>query len=529
MRIVCRVYPFDEHTPRHPEQTQWAGYAKKTDVGVAFSGGGTRSACLTLGSLRALTHLGLIQRARYLSAASGGAWCAVPWTFLKRSADEAAWLGRALDPSALTPSLIDTPEHNSFAFRATDAPLGQLYAQYAGYGDERFGRAIGHVFLRPDGLDHPRQLFTLDASHARRLAPSNPGVTFRRVERPERPFLVVGGAMILDDGRSDFDYVPFDMTPLYVGVGRTHVRRSDRRRFGGGFVDACGFDSTHRRGTGPVRVCDIGDYRFTLNDVMGTTGAAPAAILAVSGTPAWLHGMPRFHAWSIAGKDGQPNDNSAEVRFGDGGLYEHNGILSLLMRGVRKIVSFVNTRDPVDRCIDVARLFGEMLPLDPLNPARLGMQVFPRSEYASLISELRADGVALREHELQSCAHAGFRPAPGERATVLWVFNPELSVVKRTGFWRSLPADTRALIDKGPRQRPELAPFPQIPTFFPRPDRLGPDGIVELTYAQARLLSAWADWRVASPESEGGLIEPLCALFGTSVEEALRSLAAARG
>ena len=61
----------------------------RPNVGIAFSGGGTRSASATLGQLRALHYLGLLDSARYISCVSGGSWACVPYTFLPRpNADE---------------------------------------------------------------------------------------------------------------------------------------------------------------------------------------------------------------------------------------------------------------------------------------------------------------------------------------------------------------------------------------------------------------------------------------------------------
>src|SRR6185503_4325489 len=54
---------------------------KKADVGVAFSGGGTRSASATIGQLRALARNGWLARVRYVTAVSGGSWAAVPFTY----------------------------------------------------------------------------------------------------------------------------------------------------------------------------------------------------------------------------------------------------------------------------------------------------------------------------------------------------------------------------------------------------------------------------------------------------------------
>ncbi|MDN3685457.1 patatin-like phospholipase family protein [Vibrio sinaloensis] len=59
---------------------QGGEYAER-DLGIAFAGGGTRSAACTLGQLKALHDLDLIDRVKYISAVSGGGWAAVPYSF----------------------------------------------------------------------------------------------------------------------------------------------------------------------------------------------------------------------------------------------------------------------------------------------------------------------------------------------------------------------------------------------------------------------------------------------------------------
>ena len=55
--------------------------------GIAFSGGGTRAASAALGQLRALTTLGWMDQAKYVSAVSGGSWTVVPYIYLPEEAD----------------------------------------------------------------------------------------------------------------------------------------------------------------------------------------------------------------------------------------------------------------------------------------------------------------------------------------------------------------------------------------------------------------------------------------------------------
>src|SRR5437763_1812554 len=57
--------------PCFPETNALAG---RESLGVALSGGGTRSATMALGQLRGLRRIGVLDRVTYLSAVSGGGW-----------------------------------------------------------------------------------------------------------------------------------------------------------------------------------------------------------------------------------------------------------------------------------------------------------------------------------------------------------------------------------------------------------------------------------------------------------------------
>ena len=59
----------------------------KGSIGIAFSGGGSRSASCTLGQLRGLHALGLIKRTRYFSSVSGSSWALTPFLYGKMDRD----------------------------------------------------------------------------------------------------------------------------------------------------------------------------------------------------------------------------------------------------------------------------------------------------------------------------------------------------------------------------------------------------------------------------------------------------------
>ena len=74
----------------------------RPSFGVAISGGGTRSAAAAIGQLRALKHIGWLDRAQYLTSSSGGSWTTVPFTFLPDRISDGTFLGRYVAPDEIT-------------------------------------------------------------------------------------------------------------------------------------------------------------------------------------------------------------------------------------------------------------------------------------------------------------------------------------------------------------------------------------------------------------------------------------------
>jgi predicted acylesterase/phospholipase RssA len=48
--------------------------ATRSDSGIVFSGGGVRAYSCTLGQLRALHDLGVLDKTRHVTGISGGSW-----------------------------------------------------------------------------------------------------------------------------------------------------------------------------------------------------------------------------------------------------------------------------------------------------------------------------------------------------------------------------------------------------------------------------------------------------------------------
>ena len=359
--VNAQIWNTDSEPASFPELDDTDGLAvpwlgAKADLGVAFSGGGTRSASATLGQLRGLRATGLLDQVRYISAVSGGSWAAMPFTYLPEGFDENVFLGDAKDPEALTLEDFTHAEEGSLAQAISSAVIIDdfLWEAIKLGGDETYARAIGALFLRPFKLDDTGRFFTFhtgarDAVLAGNRPTDDKQYYLREGDfytvRDGRPYLVVGGTILrLDNTGYSRQKIQCEYTPLYTGVRRLFPTAGRRGSpIGGGYVESFAYDSANPREQWDERHwrVKVGGkrYRFTLSDVIGSSGAAPAELLESKG----FHdlGFPEFRHWPIH-RVGEIDDE--EYGHGDGGHLENLGIMPLLARRVKNIIAFVNTK-----------------------------------------------------------------------------------------------------------------------------------------------------------------------------------------
>jgi hypothetical protein len=343
--------------------------AERPSFGVAFSGGGTRSASATLGQLRALQQLGWLDQARYISSNSGGSWVTVPYTYLPRKIDDQTFLGDYIPPEALNDQNLHPPAmhpqsmgwaiHNATTFREVHE---------IGRGDEAYADVVGSIFLEPFGLHDNDKLFTFHREAREHILAANPSLgrnDIQIVEREDRPYLVVTSVMIGQQMSDDpEEYYPIDMTPLYTGIrGRFELDKDGETVVvGGGYVESFGYDSYEPlrapidgrqrvRLTGALLRGDkpYGDrYRFTLSDMMGASSAAPLATLTRYGVVNIM--FPEFRHWpvdqdAIRRSDDRVRRKSDEFQHGDGADMDNLALTPLLVRKTENIIVFVNSED----------------------------------------------------------------------------------------------------------------------------------------------------------------------------------------
>ena len=163
------------------------------------------------------------------------------------------------------------------------------------------------------------------------------------IVRP-RPYLIVG-ATILEpvDGKAENIY-PLEITPMYTGVRRDFpVGTSRIERIGGGYIETFGYDAEVDEQSwsenGASAIIENRKNRFTLSDMVGTSGAAPVQIVADYYVRGRLAIFPQYEYAT-------PTQTSKELTHGDGGHADNLGIFPLLARQVENIIVFVNAPGP---------------------------------------------------------------------------------------------------------------------------------------------------------------------------------------
>ena len=492
--VTAKVWNTRENPGTFPELTDddvkdpWLSGDRKK-VGVCFSGGGSRSAAATLGQLCALNELQLIDKIGYISSVSGGSWCSLPFTYLPEHHNDSEFLGRYLEPGDIHLDGADSFDPQSFGALLADCQVidDVIKQGLKGAGDETFSRAICDELMNQLGINGWPQFFTRSEESYRHIIERNPKMTRSdfQIARPRRPFHIAGGTIMRLSNSPALEKFHFEMTPLYVGVNSYFpMAGSGSRHIGGGYVEPFGFDSNEPDelpdSSGYVKV-RVGSerHRFSLSDVMGTTGAAPAEF-----TDRWmlgLMGFPEFRYWSPS----EPTRSAREYDFGDGGHLENLGLLALVKRNVEKIIVFINTRDELTNTS-----INDSIPTFFQGCAPKGWsinEVFPKAEYETLRSALLAKKHAEKtvmhrmKHTVKSNSHYGIEG--GRQIEILWVYNERV-----TEWERKLPQATRDEIAHG-----SLSNFPHYRTFFQNAT-----GIIDLSKRQVTLLKQLSAWNVMS-------------------------------
>ena len=452
-----------------PEDTDFIG--TKANIGICFSGGGTRSATCTHGQLKALSYSGLLDNIGYISSVSGGAWAALPFTFLDEHWEDAHFFGAILEAEELTNDVLSSIDESNYLYTVTHAGLiDEAFKSWLTLAtDETFSRAIGKVFLEHFNLNSRKKLFCNSTNQLNSILERNSqlNVDDFYIARPNRPFLIAGAAF-LRYGRDDY---LFEMTPWYSGIHSFYPKKRPwNANIGGGYIETFALDSkapdSIENSTATVRL-GTKRHRFTLSDVLATTGAAPSEVLHNIGLDDL--GFPEFKYWS-------PRDihKDKEYEIGDGGNIENLGILPLIKRDVKKIIMFVNTMKELSSSnpSQINKAIKQLFTPNDVN------HIFDKNKLANLqeglLSQLDKGEATIYKDTYSILANEHHGIQGGTTVEILWVYNHEYK-----NWTKKLPEEIRTKLKKH-----ELSHFPHFKTFLENCPRF-----IDLDPIQANLLS----------------------------------------
>ncbi|MGA8810434.1 MAG: hypothetical protein WB973_21395 [Thermoanaerobaculia bacterium] len=435
-------------------------------VGVAMSGGGSRSLTCAMGQYRALKALNLLEKVAVISSVSGGTWASASLVYLPADVDDDDFLGPATpDPSTLTLARLNTLGPQCLGIAPTRMSwvsiievLHHLKSQYGYSNDNLWQGLIGERIFQnwglwqvgSDGL--PLDYYSLnEATVDSTIAPNNPQLTpaqFTMQQHAGRPLLVMNSSIFSNQDTRGAQLLPFESTPFGIGVRATFLAIGPgARAIGGGLIQpfAMGSPSIVSR-DGDLATVAPPARPFSLVDMASISSAAFAQTVQEK-VPEFDGIVPRYPYWPVANPSPQ---EELLYWFADGGSLENTGICALLARGVTKIIAFVNSQTPLltkpldqggSVTIDssVQLLFGlqpdaksaaltESYVASAPNATPDFVQVFETAPYYELMNgfadaNLNNGGPAMFKQTLNVLQNLNFDIPGGTQVEVLWVYN----------------------------------------------------------------------------------------------------------
>jgi hypothetical protein len=490
----------------------------RPSCGIAFSGGGTVSAALAPGFLKALEDLGIMKNVKYISGVSGGTWGTAPYCYSLNAEKRKNYFGfLTKDLTKLNlKKLEEIPKKDSMTHAVTNAEIVKLTLTSKSYT-----KAVGKIFLAPFGLNDEKKYFTTDEKALENIIGRNPHLSskdfyllYNDPSNPKEnnsPYYIMNAIMLIPPKKcfKKHTQLPFEFTSLYSGMKHTQ----EKGRIGGFYVESFGFNTTSPKKTGDTYVSVPSTKNpFTLHNPVGTSGSALEAVLA--NTCFLKRYLPAFYYWNDSNI--QPQHKANKYLYGDGGILEDTGLSSLLLRKINNIVLFIT--EPFDitpisnrKCEKTQRIFGynqiaRLFGADTYkknkfsssyflkSPVKNRVQFFEKKDFEGLSKELmqcKKDGkpiIVTQSYIVKENKRFGIEG--GNSVNVTWVV-----VDACKDFNTNLPTDVYNQ-QKNKFQLSSLNNFPALCAFKQNKHKA-----IELTLPQANLLANQAYWMTRHSDS----------------------------
>jgi hypothetical protein len=279
--------------------------SSRPNIGVCFSGGGSRALTCAWGQMLGLKTLNLFDKIRYISSVSGGTWASSIYSYLPHNITDDDFLGAYFPPEklSLTNATGDFNVNNLKKHSLGKVPEGTGLLELGLHGaaflyfsnpkDHKWLWAflVGKFVLGPYGLRSEgdkkwssSKYFSLSQSYATNNFPQDaPPTDDFFFTHSGRPFVVMNNNImekvkISGSNESNIVQLPNQVTPVSGGAqGQT----PDATIIGGGSVESYGYSSTldqDSADSSPVEVTISQPY--SLIDIVSTSSAFFAEIVA---------------------------------------------------------------------------------------------------------------------------------------------------------------------------------------------------------------------------------------------------------
>lgn len=495
----------------------------KDNFGITFSGGGTRSASLTMGQLRALNRIGVLKRAKYMCGVSGGSWGSLPFIYLDKNISDETFWGEYLEPNQITlENLKLTPKH-SMSYAISNSKILKNVIKDIFEGHDLYSRVISRIFLDPFNIGEPYKFFTYNEKTRDDIIKQNSGLKLSEKDfylvnpNKNRPYYIAQGILqeysYFEKSRTKsaeilapkyIERYQFEMTPLYVGINKFYKgNKTFPNDIGGGYVQPHGFNT---------EAPDIFDSKtkiaqmklggknntFNLGEIIGTSGAAPAVMSWITNI---LQGLipnipifPEFKYWSKFSNPLKAKTKSFD--FADGGGLENLGIMPLLKRGVKKIIVFSNCETPLtgtDEKTKPPQITDSIPALFYPLKNNYGQKDFDNNivfanqidKYnklvKSLLEKINAGEPPIHIDKYNVTQQDFYDIKGGYEVKIMWVYNSPCSQ-----WYKNLQTQVKDFMDD---KKNRLTNFPNYKTFEQNPPQ-----IIDLTPEQVNLLAHLSAW-----------------------------------
>lgn len=508
--ITARAWGASDDVFFWPEQSL-ESLNTRPNNGICFVGGGTRSFSASLGYLRALSEIGVIDQIRYFVGISGGSWAITSYLFRQHAVGDDIFLGRPSKPDKLTLESLGTMDSQSMGYVIPASQLlindpsvrlffgpnstQNLVEYLAGSHSDsahQYSQAISKMFLEPLGVPE-NTFFSWNDATVAQIRARNPSMENSTFILPfdESPYPIIGGAILgpyelapMLDNLQLSTYTSVEFTPLYSGVPKLDtVTYGNANQFmnitTGGLVESFAFGSAPTSSsinpsdpipTGLLTFANNLSEPLSLARAISVSSQAYAGVYSSNSSltapfpniPFWDM-VPRFSMFPTRIDD---LSTMKDMLLGDGGLLDNTGVTSLLRRNVSNIMVLDNTESPLRVNTNLRSLFGINMTLpDIVDPSHdySRCQVFRSEDYILVVEALEGlmnqGKAAIVTIPVTTVDNTWFGITGGSSVNLTWAY---LNLPTR--WLDRLPEETReAILDQSNSSR--FLNFPYFSTF----------------------------------------------------------------